>query len=108
MQSQIEELKKTIMEKDEEIRILKQKLEQYKLVQFDDKNIIKISEQIKPKVQKEKELLYKNNNHSKIKDKTLYHKYQESKLFKISQSIKKIPLVGNLLILIKHHILNWK
>ena len=62
---------------------------------------------LEPVIKKEKELLYEQKVPEKIQNKSLFQKYQESKMITILQPIKKLPIVGKSLLWFKHKILKW-
>jgi len=106
MRLKIENLEKELLKKDQEILQLKNQLKD-QLVIFDNKEVLNILKDLKPKVMLEKEHLYKNVQKIDLTKKTLFDKYQESKFFNYMQYIKRIPILSDILIFIKHKILKW-
>lgn len=104
---EIEELKKELNKKNQEIELLKKQLENKEKL-FDTIKIEAILDDLKPNIIKQREYLIKNNKHMKVQNKSLFHIYQDSKLFNTAQKIKKVPILGKTLLLIKQNILNWK
>jgi len=103
----IEELKKELSHKDDEIKFLKQKLEDKNTKDFDNQDVLNILQHLKPVVHEQKQELYKNSKEIKLNSKSFFQSYQESKFIDIAQSIKKIPILGKILLIIKHNILKW-
>lgn len=101
----ISELKEELYIKNKEIKLLKRQLKNKEKL-FDSTSIEILLDDVKSTVIKQREYLIKNNKHSKVENKSLSHLYQESKLFKIAQKLKKIPILGKVLVFIKQKILN--
>lgn len=104
---EIKELKEELNKKNKEIELLKIQLENKKKL-FDSTKIEDLLNDLKSNVIKQRENLIKNNKHTKVQNKSLFHLYQDSKLFSIAQKIKKVPFFGKMLLFIKQNILNWK
>ena len=108
---ELESKEQTIKEKDEDLeskeQTIKEKDEVLESKKFGTKEIEDILLSLNSSVSKEKKLLYKNKTLKKIKDKSTFQKYQESSLINILQPIKRVPLIGNVMLLFKHKILKW-
>ena len=97
---ELETKEQIIKAKDEELEVLEIK-------KFENKEIEKLLQSLEPVIKKEKELLYEQKVPEKIQNKSLFQKYQESKMITILQPIKKLPIVGKSLLWFKHKILKW-
>lgn len=104
---EVEELKKELSKKNKEIELLKEQLKNKERL-FDTTKIETILDDLKPNIIKQREYLIQNNKHTKVQNKSLFHLYQDSKLFAAAQKIKKVPILGKSLLIIKQNILNWK
>ena len=100
-------LKKELELKEEVIKSKDEELESLKVKRFSNKEIINILVDINSDIEESKKQLLAQRIPEKIKDKSLFQKYQESFFIDMLQPIKKVPLIGDSLIWFKHKVMGW-